>query len=245
MADRTLQPPAPVVVRRDIEIHRERLEGRLHTARLHFSYGAYQDPANMGIGALRVFNHETFPESARLASHPHSHAQLLTYVIAGELEHSDAELDAGRIGAGGVQRSTLSSRADDLEWNPSTGQPLELLHIWLALRREPEQLVEQRQYHVDDRENRWLRIARPHGETGSGVVVDSNASVHVAHLDPGVSVDHTIASGHGGYAYVISGAAGLNGHDLGAGDAVLITGAGTLSVEGRQPAELILVDTAL
>jgi len=245
MANPTLEPLAPVIIRRDVEIHRQLLEGRLHAARLHFSYGTYQDPANMGIGPLRVFNHETFPEAARLAPHPHSHAQLITYVVAGELEHSDAELDAGRIGAGGVQRSTLSSGADDLEWNPSSTEPLELLHIRLALRREPQLLVEQRQYHLDERSNRWLRIARPHGESGGGVAVDSDASVHVSHLEPAASVGHTIAPGHGGYAYVISGGAELNGHRLGSGDAALITGAGIVHVEAGQPAELILVDTAL
>lgn len=244
MTDRTPDRLAPVVVRRDLEIHRQRLEGREHAARLHFSFGTYQDPANMGIGVLRVLNHESFPEDARLAPHPHGHAQLVTYVIAGELEHSDRELDAGRLAAGGVQRTSLSSDADSLEWNPTRG-PLELLQIWLAIRREPDPRVEQRQYRLDDRQDRWLRIAHPHGEGGSGVTVDSDASVYVTHLEPPASLSHTMAPGHGGYVYVVSGDAELNGHRMGPGDAAYITGEGTVAVEARQQAELVLVDTAL
>jgi len=41
---------APVIVRRDVEIHRD-VAGPYHT-RMHVSFGEYQDPARMGIGAL-------------------------------------------------------------------------------------------------------------------------------------------------------------------------------------------------
>lgn len=245
MADRIAGRLAPVIIRRDIEIHRELLEGQPHPARLHFSYGDYMDPANMGIGVLRVFNHELLAESARLPPHPHSHAQRVTYVVAGELEHSGAELAPGRVAAGGVQRITLSSHAVSLEWNPSPARPLELLQLWLAVRREPDPRTEQRQYHLDDRLNRWLQIARPRGVGGQGVAVDTDASIHVIHLEPSTPVTRTIVPGHGGYAYVISGDAELNAHRLQSGDAAMITDQGTVAVEARTPAELILVDTAL
>jgi quercetin 2,3-dioxygenase len=243
MSERSTAGLAPVIIRRDIEIHRQLLEGQQHLARLHFSYGDYADPANMGIGVLRVFNHELLPASARLSPHPHSHAQRITYVVAGELEHSDAEF-TGRVAAGGVQRATLSSHAEALEWNPSPARSLDLLQIWLAIQREPDPLTEQRQYHLDDRINRWLRIAHPHGERGQGVTVDSDASVHVTHLEPSTSVTYGIAPGRGGYAYVISGEADLNAHSLQSGDAAMITDQGTVAVEARKPTELILVDTA-
>jgi quercetin 2,3-dioxygenase len=245
MSGRITDRLAPVIIRRDIEIHRELLEGRQHTARLHFSYGDYADPANMGIGVLRVFNHEFFPESARLSPHPHSHAQRITYVVAGELEHSDDGFPTGRVSAGGVQRITLSSHTESLEWNPSSTRPLELLQIWLVLRHEPDPRTEQRQYYLDHRMNRWLTITRPHGEGGQGVAVDTDASIHVTHLEPSTSVTYTFAAGHGGYTYVISGDAELNAHPLQSGDAAMITDQGVLAVEARTPAELILVDTAL
>jgi redox-sensitive bicupin YhaK (pirin superfamily) len=42
-----------LTIRRDKEIHRE--EGGWFTARWHFSFDHYRDPANDGFGAMRVF----------------------------------------------------------------------------------------------------------------------------------------------------------------------------------------------
>ena len=41
-------------IRRDAEIHTE--EGGWFKARWHFSFDRYRDPAQMGVGPLRVFN---------------------------------------------------------------------------------------------------------------------------------------------------------------------------------------------
>jgi redox-sensitive bicupin YhaK (pirin superfamily) len=234
---------APVIVRRDVEIHRDTVSP-YHT-RMHFSFGEYQDPTHVGIGALRVLNHCFLPPAAHLSAPAHGHAIRLTYVVAGALVHRDPTLDAGRVDPGGVQRTSLPLRPDALEWNPLPAEALELLELWLAPQRTPNVLAEQRQYHIDERRNRWLQIARPHGRSGTGVAVDSDASVLVAHLEPEATLQHTIAPGSGGYVYVIAGAAGLNAHALRAGDAAMITGEGTVVLEGHQAAEVVLVDTAL
>jgi quercetin 2,3-dioxygenase len=234
---------APIVIRRDVEIHRTN-PGPYH-ARLHFSFGDYQDPAHMGIGALHVLNHEVHPPAARLHPCPHTHEQRVTHVVAGTLRHVDSVLESGWLEPGGVQRMTLAQRADYLEWNPSPVDSLEIIDIWFGLSRRPVLRTEQRQYHLDDRRNRWLCIARPHGESGSGVAVDSDAGVLVAHLDPQRSIDHLIAPGHGGYLYVIAGEAAVNTRTLCAGDAALVVGAGPVIVEAAAPTELMLVVTAV
>jgi Quercetinase C-terminal cupin domain len=80
---------------------------------------------------------------------------------------------------------TLTSAADYLEWNPSATQGLELLQIWLAFERSPTHLVEQRQYRLPDRENRWLQVARPHGhnehrlEAGDAALITEEGMVEV------------------------------------------------------------------
>jgi hypothetical protein len=154
-------------------------------------------------------------------------------------------LESGLLEPGGVQRMTLAQRADYLEWNPSPVHSLEIIDIWLGLSLRPVLRAEHRQYQLEDRRNRWLRIARPHGESGSGVAVDSDASVLVAHLDPQRSIDHLIAPGRGGYLYVIAGEASVNTRVLRAGDAAAISGAGHLIVEAAATSELLLVDTAV
>ena len=51
----SLAPPM-LQVRRDREIHKE--EGGWFVARWHFSFDRYRDPRQMGVGPLRVFNHD-------------------------------------------------------------------------------------------------------------------------------------------------------------------------------------------
>jgi hypothetical protein len=232
---------APVVVRRDIEIHRTN-PGPYH-ARLHFSYGDYQDPRYMGIGALRVLNHEVHPPAAKLRPLPHLHVQRVTHVLAGALCHRDLALE-GRLDPGGVQRMTLAENSEYLEWNPLPNEVLEFVDIWIGPNRHPVLHAEQRQYHLDDRRNRWLHIARPHGRPGTGVAVDGDASVMVAHVEPRITIEHRIAPGRCGYVYVIRGDPILNAHVLHAGDAAFVSAAGRVVVEAAAPAELLLVDTA-
>src|SRR5947209_15298672 len=52
----TTEQLAPLEVRRDEEIFAT--DGGWFRARWHFSFDEYNDPANMGIGTLRVFNHQ-------------------------------------------------------------------------------------------------------------------------------------------------------------------------------------------
>ncbi len=67
----------------------------------------------------------------------------------------------------------------------------------------------------------------------------------VARLDPGVSVEHNFGRGRGGYFYLISGVAVVNGDRLTAGDAAKVLGAGRFQVTAEETSELLLVDTPL
>jgi redox-sensitive bicupin YhaK (pirin superfamily) len=81
--------------------------------------------------------------------------------------------------------------------------------------------VEQRQFTIDDRQNRLLRVIGPEG--GEVVKVHQDASVFVASLEPGVHAEHRYSESRAGYLYLISGAAELNEADkIGTGDAVKV-----------------------
>src|SRR5207302_10783219 len=75
---------APLEVRRDEEIFAT--DGGWFRARRHFSFDEYNDPANMGIGTLRVFNHDTLAPGALWPMHPHRDVEGITYVVAGHFE---------------------------------------------------------------------------------------------------------------------------------------------------------------
>jgi quercetin 2,3-dioxygenase len=237
-ADGTL---APLTVRRNAEIYET--DGGWFHARWHFSFDRYYDPANMNVGLLRVFNHDTLRPGAIWPMHPHRDVEGITYVVAGEFEHADSLGNGGVLLPGGVQRMTLGSGAEHSERNHSKTESMQFIQMWIIPARgglQPSN--EQRQYTADDRHNRLLRILRPEGTDGDGVMVHQDASIYVARLDAAANVEHDFAAGRAGYFYLIEGAVDVNGLALTTGDAAKITGAGHLSVSSRATSESILVD---
>src|SRR3972149_11683081 len=102
-----LRALAPILVRRDHEI--ASADGGWFKARWHFSFDRYYDPDNMGIGTLRVFNHDTLAPGAIWPMHPHEDIEGITYVVAGTFPHADSAGNGGVFSQGAVQRLTLGS----------------------------------------------------------------------------------------------------------------------------------------
>jgi quercetin 2,3-dioxygenase len=237
-------PLAPVTVRRDRDIYAA--DGGWFRARWHFSFDEYHDPQNMGVGKLRVFNHDTLAAGAVWPMHPHTDVEGITYVLAGVFEHADSLGNDGVLLPGAVQRMRLGSGALHSERNHSQSEPMQFIQLWiLPSHRGLQPGVEQVQYGLEDRHNRLLRIVRPEGEPGTGVTAYQDASVYVSRLDPGVGVEHVLPDRHGGYLYLIVGEIALNGERLATGDAAKILGRGALDVQAHAASELILVDTVL
>jgi redox-sensitive bicupin YhaK (pirin superfamily) len=235
---------APLVIRRAEEIYG--IDGGWFQARWHFSFDQYHDPAHMGIGRLRVFNHDTLVPGAVWPMHPHRDVEGITYVLAGEFEHADSLGNGGVLLPGGVQRMRLGRGAQHSERNHSRTAPMQFLQLWiLPATRGLTPRNDQRQYSAQDRHNRLLRVLRPEHSEGEEIDVAQDASVYVARLDPGVTVEERLAPGHGGYVYLIEGAADLGGERLVTGDAAYLPGDGLVRVRANQPSELLLVDTPL
>jgi quercetin 2,3-dioxygenase len=227
-------------IRRDSEIHAE--EGGWFQARWHFSFDHYRDPAQMGIGPLRVFNDDRLVPGADWPMHPHADVEGLTYVVEGTFEHADSLGQNGRLQPGGVQRMTLGSGALHSERNGSKTEPMRFLQFWIlpeAAGLEPS--VEQHQFTREDLRNQLRQVVGPDG--GAVVKVHQRASVHVAVLDPGVEVEHDFEEDRAGYLYLIRGAARLNDGDrLATGDAVKVYGPERVRLRAVEETELILID---
>ena len=238
-------PNAPtLVVRRDSEIYAK--DGGWFRARWHFSFDEYFDPTETGIGALRVFNHDTLVPGAVWPMHPHRDIEGITYVVAGTFEHADSLGNDGVLEAGGVQRMTLGSGAEHSERNHSSTEEMQFLQLWiLPDQRGLTPSVEQRQYTLGDRRNRLLQIVRPVGTDGTGVTVHQAASVYASRLDTRQVVEHVFDAGRGGYLYVLAGEIDLNGNRLTTGDAAKILGAGRIEICAEGLSELVLVDVPM
>ena len=228
-----------IELRRDAEIFQT--EGGWFSARWHFSFDHYRDPANMGWGTLRVFNDDRLIPGAIWPLHPHRDVEGLTYVVEGTFRHEDDIGTGGVLPAGSVQRMTLGSGAWHSEQNASETEPMRFIQMWImpAERGLPPS-AEQRVYTKEDRNDVFLEAISPPG--GPGVTVHQNARVFISSLDVSRVLRHDIPAGFGHYFYVIGGAVELNGETMTTGDAAKIRDEERLVVRALEPSELLTVE---
>ncbi len=231
-----------LTVRRAKEIFHE--NGGWFDARWHFSFDRYRDPEQMGVGALRVFNDDRIVAGAEWPLHPHKDIESLTYVVEGHFLHADSLGNNGRLEPGAAQVMTFSHRGDlHSERNGSDEEPLRFIQFWiLPSVRGLQTSVQQRQFDVADRTDRWLQIMSPAGEEGLDLAQD--ARVLVTRME-NASLGHSFGPGRGGYLYVIDGAASTGDDELESGDALKVEGPEEVQLTTPAMAELILVDAPL
>jgi redox-sensitive bicupin YhaK (pirin superfamily) len=232
-----------IVIRPADTIWHER--GGWFDARWHFSFDRYRDPEQMGVGPLRVFNDDRIIAGAEWPLHPHRDIESLTYVIEGRFLHADSLGNDGRLEPGAAQVMTFSHAGDlHSEKNGSPDEGLRFIQFWiLPSTRGLETRVQQRQYTLADRTDRWLQIMGPAGTDGLDLAQDARAVV--SHLTDGGVLRHAFAEGRGGYLYVIDGRLAINGDAMRSGDAAAIRGPMGLELSSEAAAELILVDVPL
>ncbi|MEW6211101.1 MAG: pirin family protein [Acidobacteriota bacterium] len=208
----------------------------------HFSFDHYYDPANAGFGPLRVFNDDVIRPDSGFGMHGHREMEIITYVIAGELEHRDSTRAHGRISAGEVQRMSAGTGIRHSELNPSKETPVHLLQVWI----EPSvsglaPSYEQKRFTSDERAGRLLAIASGRGEEGA-VRIHQDASIYVAALREGDSITHRLDQGRRAYLFIIDGELQLNGKGLERGDQARIEGVSELEIASHSAAEIYLID---
>jgi redox-sensitive bicupin YhaK (pirin superfamily) len=229
-------------VRRDREIHEE--EGGWFHARWHFSFDRYRDPRQMGVGPLRVFNHDRLAPGAAWPMHPHADVEGITYVWKGTFRHADSLGNDGTLEPGGVQLMTLGSGAEHSEQNASRTEPMEFLQLWILPDRAAlAPTVQQRQFTKAQRSDRLLQVIGPDG--GDVLLVHQKAAVYVAALAAGSEVVHDFGAGRGGYLYLIEGRLRAGSERLSTGDALKIFEEPQLRMRADDASELLLVDVPL
>jgi hypothetical protein len=207
-----------------------------------FSFSDYHDPEQMGWGPLRVINDDRIAPGSGFPTHGHRDMEIVTYLLAGALEHRDSLGNGSVIRPGEVQRMTAGTGIRHSEFTPPGDAATRLLQIWIepetrGLAPGYEQIV------VPDGEKRGrLRlIASRDGRAGS-VTIHQRADVYAALLAEGEAVSHDLAPGRLAYLQVARGTVTLNGLPLGEGDGAKVRDESRLAIRAAGDAEILLFD---
>ncbi len=206
-----------------------------------FSFADYHDPAHDGFRSLRVINEDRIAPGQGFGTHGHRDMEILTWVLAGELEHRDSLGSGAVLRPGDAQVMSAGRGIRHSEWNPSETTPLHLLQIWiLPLASGIAPRWEQRHIPAADRDGRLCPIASRAGLAG-GLAIHGDATVFAATLDRGQAVTHTLARDRHAWIQVARGAVAAGGLDLSAGDGLAVSGETAFTCTGAAPGSEILV----
>ncbi len=213
-----------------------------------FSFGEYQDPAQMQFRSLRVMNEDWVAPGRGFPTHPHRDMEIVTYLLEGQLEHQDSMGNGEVLNPGEFQRMSAGTGITHSEFNPSDLHPVHLYQIWLyPNRRGLPPSYEQKQFPREQRLNRFCLVASPTGEDGS-LTIHQDARIYLAVLDPDARIDHAWSPGRHGWLQVLRGKVRLNplvptdGQVLNAGDGAAISDLPTLDIESISDSEVMLFD---
>ena len=229
-----------------IRIRRSGERGRAEhgwlSSRHTFSFADYHDPEQMGFRDLRVINEDRVQPGKGFGTHAHRDMEILTWVLAGALEHRDSLGNGSTIRPGDAQRMSAGTGVTHSEYNPSPGEPVHFLQIWI-LPAQPgiPPSYEQKHFPEAERRNALRLLASPDARDGS-VRIHQDAAVHAALLDPGNSVRHGLGPGRHAWVQVARGAVDVAGSALHAGDGAALGDETAVELTAREPSEVVLFD---
>ena len=210
--------------------------------RLTFSFADYQDPRHMGYGALRVLNEDRIAPGAGFPSHAHNDLEILSYVIAGGLQHRDSLGNEMVLRPGEVQWFSAGRGVTHSEYNASATESLHFLQIYILPDQEGlDPACVMKAFPTAERRGRLRRIASRDAREGS-LPIHQDIDVYASILAPGERVTQPYDPRHHAWLQMAGGSLRLNGQTLSTGDGAAIAEESSIAIEAIDTAEFLLFD---
>ncbi|MFE1290527.1 pirin family protein [Streptomyces sp. NPDC058751] len=188
-----------------------------------FSFGPHYDPDNLRFGAVIACNEERLAPGAGFDEHPHSHTEIVTWVVEGELTHRDSAGNESVLRHGDVQRLSSAGGVRHVERNDGE-LPLVFVQMWLAP--------------LEPGGDPAYETVRGIADSTPYAVPEAGAMLHVRRLTAGERT--AVPDAPCVYVHVVRGEVRLDGVELEEGDAARITDAKDLELVAGAPAELLV-----
>ena len=204
-----------------------------------FSFANYYDPRHMGVSVLRVINDDTVAPAAGFGSHGHQDMEIISYVLAGALEHKDSMGSGTVIRPGEVQRMSAGTGVTHSEYNASQTEPVNFLQIWIMPDQQGVEPAYAQKAFNDELNGRLRLVISPDGRDGS-LSIRQDAEMYASRLKNGERLEYIPDEGRTCYIHVARGELEMNGQALSGGDGVTVQQEALLRILARTDVELLL-----
>jgi redox-sensitive bicupin YhaK (pirin superfamily) len=207
-----------------------------------FSFADYYEPAHMGFRTLRVINEDRVQPSRGFGEHSHRDMEIVSYVIAGALEHKDSMGTGSIIRPGDVQRMTAGRGVTHSEFNASADALVHFLQFWIIPESNGiEPSYEQQGFPMESRRGVLRLVASGDAREGS-VRLQQDVDLYATLLEESESVSLDVRSGRGVWVQLVRGEIDANGVALSGGDGVAVSDETAMTIACRRSAEVLLFD---
>jgi redox-sensitive bicupin YhaK (pirin superfamily) len=216
-------------------------------ARHGFSFGAHYDPANTVFGTLLAHNDERVAPGAGYDTHAHDEVDLVTWVVSGELAHTDSLGNSHVVRPGTVQVLSAGTGVEHAERCGGPG-PVRFVQAWLvpdlplrrpalARRAVGEQLIAGRPFLVASGRTR-AGDQGDQGDRGPLPLRRGDAELHAARLPAGAI--WRVPKAAYLHVFLTAGGAHTPAGELGEGDELRVTSGSTTITAGPEGAEVLV-----
>jgi len=180
------------------------------------------------------------------AAHPHNNMEIITIPLEGALEHKDSMDNIGVVAADEIQVMSAGTGVTHSEYNKNKDQPLNLLQLWvLPNQQNVAPRYDQKNITSLKKTNALYPVIRPNPES-DGMWIHQDAWFHLGDFDQKTTVPYSLhKKGNGVYAFMIEGAASIEGESLGKRDALGLWETESFLINAQENSRILLIEVPM
>lgn len=203
-----------------------------------FSFASYYDPRHMGVSALRVINDDWVKPGMGFDTHPHRDMEIISYVLAGSIEHKDTMGFHTVLKAGDIQVMSAGTGIRHSEYNPSQTEELNFLQIWI---RPNVSGVEPSYQERNFAHSKGITLVASGDGREDSLPINQDASLYKLNFEQESTRFETVP-GKTYYLHIAQGSLVVNGTEMSTGDGAMITEESLLTLDIEDSVDALLFE---